>query len=124
MTIITAPDGYDAAVKAESASHMLRYLLTAYPNTVVGHRDVCDALGYEVGASAVSNAAHRLRRGGLGLNIASRGGRGGGYVLMAPVPAMTADSCGACHYRTLIGTCKRLKGRPVEIGQWCYGYRP
>lgn len=120
--LIAAPEGYDATKHAEHASRVLRYLLTAYPNTVIGHADVCAVLGYEVTAQAVSNAAGRLRRGTFGLNIASRSGLGGGYVLLVPVTAADGECCRHCRQRSLIGTCRRLKGRPVEPDQWCWGW--
>lgn len=122
MTTITVPAGYVATDKASHASAVLRYLLTTYPNQTISHEDVVEILGYRVGRTATSNAANRLRRGPFGLNIASRGGPGGGYVLLVPVFALGKESCASCSaYRR--GVCRRLKGREVHASDWCAGYR-
>ena len=120
--LLQTPDGYDATRHAAHASRVLRYLLTTYPNQVVAHRDVCEVLGYEVTPQATSNAATRLRAGAFGLNIVARAGKGGGYVLQVPVPAAGRQRCATCAACSLIGTCKRLKGRPVEPGEWCWSW--
>ena len=101
MSDITAPAGYDATTANEHASRVLRYLLALYPNQVIRHSDVCDVLGYKVTPQATSNAATRLRAGAFGLNIASRGGRCGGYVLLVPVPSTSRKRCGNCWSRAL-----------------------
>lgn len=119
--ILAPPDGYEATTEVAHASRVLRYLLTSYPNTVIGHRDVCDVLGREVSPQAVSNAAARLSAGSFGMHIYSR--RGLGYVLLTPVAAPGPHSCYSCGYRSIIGTCRRLKGRPVAIGEWCYAWQ-
>jgi len=120
--LLIAPEGYDAVRDQEHASRVLRYLLTCWPNCPVTTHDVCEAAGYAVGRSAVSAAAARLRVGHFGLNIRSRGGSHGGYVLLVPVPATGKRSCANCASRSVIDTCKQLKGRPVEKNQWCWGW--
>jgi hypothetical protein len=121
-SIITAPAGYDAVKGAEHASRALRYLLTTYPNRMISHREVCDVVGFQVCPQAVSNAAARLRSGAFGLHILSRGGIRGGYVLLVPVPASDERRCASCGARSVIGTCRRLKGRPVSPGEWCWAW--
>ena len=121
-SLICAPEGYDAVRSHSHASRVLRYLLVSYPNQVVSHRKVCEVLGYEVTATAVSNAAARLRSGPFGLPIRSRSSVGGGYVLLVPVPATGEHCCGSCKHRSLIETCSELKGRPVSPRDWCWAW--
>ena len=122
MSILTAPEGYDATREVARASDVLHYLLTAYPNTVVTAETVAEVLGRPVSAQAVSSAAKRLRerRGRFAPNVHSQ--RGLGYVLLVPVPATGEDRCGTCRHRSVIGTCTRLKGRPVEDAETCWGW--
>jgi hypothetical protein len=122
-SLICAPEGYDAVRTQSRSSRVLRYLLVTYPNQVISHRQVCEVLGYEVGSTAVSNAASRLRSGPFGLPIRSLRGNGGGYILLVPVPAGGDQSCGCCKNRSLISTCSVLKGRPVGPREWCRAWQ-
>lgn len=122
-SLICAPEGYDAVKAPERAPRVLRYLLTTYPNTVISGADVCEVLGYPVGATAISNAARRLRQGPFGLPIRSRRSSGGGYVLLVPVPATGKRSCANCRSRSVILTCRELKGRPVGANEWCWAWQ-
>lgn len=119
-SIISPPEGYDATREVASASVVLRYLLMTRPNTVVTHHDVCERLGREVTPQAVSNAAARMRRGSFGLHIWSQ--RGLGYVLLTPVPCRGKNRCANCSSRSLMGTCRRLKGLPVDPSEVCWGW--
>lgn len=124
-TILSAPDGYDALQEDARISDVLLSLLTTYPNTIIGFRDVGKVIGYPVASSAVGMAATRLRagkRGSFGLNIASALGRGGGYVLIVPVPATGEQMCDNCPSRTRLWTCPKMRHRPVERGLWCWGW--
>lgn len=120
-TYLAPPEGYDPTKTLVRASHVLRYLLVTYPNTVVTHAQVCEVLGRPVSRNATSTAARNLREGPLGLPIVSPGG--GGYVLLVPVRGWSDDECClVCRHMTVLGTCKRLKGRPVRNREWCWGW--
>jgi hypothetical protein len=120
--LISPPDGYDATREVAHASDVLRYLLVTWPNTVITAADVAEVIGRPVSAATVSIAARRLRerRRSFGLPIHSQ--RGLGYVLLVPVPASGTMRCASCSHRSVIGTCRRLKGRPVEDGECCWGF--
>ena len=99
---------------------MLRYLLETYPNTVITSGAVCEALGRPVARQTVGKAAQKLTRGSFGSHIHSQAGLG--YVLLVPVPATNGEACEVCAHRSVIGTCRRLKGRPVDDATWCWGF--
>lgn len=112
----------ETLTKHHTARRALLYLLTTRPNEVVTKADVCEALGFEVTAQAVSNAAGLLRSGDLGLAITSRGGSRGGYVLLVPVPARGAKRCANCRSRSRRGTCSVLRDQSTGLNDWCGGW--
>jgi hypothetical protein len=106
------------AVDRLTARRVLLRLLTRRPNVVVTYTQVRAELGTDIGHAAVSNAAMKLRRD---MNVESLIGAGGGYVLLAAVPAPGKDSCRNCANRTHYYWCKRLH-MDVGPGEWCWGH--
>ena len=102
-----------------TARRALLRLLTAHPNEVIGHRRVCDELGHHVSHAAVHAASKRL---GRDMAIESLHGTGGGYVHLMPVLSLGRERCCTCASHTLLGTCKRLSGRPVQPNERCWGW--
>lgn len=120
--LIAPPAGYDPCQHPMTIGRGIGRLLEMNVNQYVTVDDVCDYLGYDVSRQSVSMAVARIRAGRDWVIVGRSGVRGGGYMLLRPVPASGAECCGTCRSRAVIGACRLLKGWPVDPGEWCGGH--